>query len=140
MTRVGDNPLHNVRSPSFCAIFRNPSHVLLIVLRSTSSTAHAIVAGLSGAMVGPATQKGALLFIQKTSLQHAEMPRLGCKSRNCDRFAPLKTRGCDDEAEGDACEDEAEGVPCDCSRTRTTSRGVTVQVSTMNHDDETPST
>jgi hypothetical protein len=118
---VGDSPRHSVLGPSFCAIFRSPSHVLLMVLRSTSSTAHPRSAGFIGDMVGPATQKGALLFIQKTSLQHAEMPMLGGRSRNCVRVAPLKTRGCDEVA--------VETVSCDCRRTRTTSSGVTVGIS-----------
>jgi hypothetical protein len=126
MTKVGERPLQSVLGPSFCAIFRSPSHVLLIVLRSTSSTAHPISAGLSGDMVGPATQKGALLFIQKTSLQHADMPMFGGRSRNCVRVPPLKTRGCDRE-------EEAGTVSCDCRRTRTTSRGVTVGVSIWCH-------
>ena len=77
MTRVGDSPLQSVRGPSFWAILRRPSQVLFMVLRSTSSTAQLKSAGFMGAIVGPATQKGALLFIQKTSLQHEEMPRLG---------------------------------------------------------------
>ena len=118
MTNVGDKPLHSVRGPSFCAIFRSPSQVLLMVLRSTSSTAQTRSAGLIGAMVGPATHSGALLFIQKTSLQHAEIPRFGGTSRNCENGVPLNTRA-------------REGVEtwadsCDWRRTRTTSSGVTV--------------
>jgi hypothetical protein len=137
ITKVGESPLHSVLGPSFCAIFRNPSHVLFIVLRSTSSTAHPTSAGFSGDMVGPATQNGALLFIQKTSLQHADMPMFGGRSRNCVSVVPLKTRGCD--------EDDEETVSCDCRRTRTTSSGVTVKVSisilhgivTSNHGEDT---
>jgi hypothetical protein len=55
--------------------------VLLMVRRSTSSTAHA--AGLTGAMVGPATQYGDALFNQKTSLQQVDIPRFEGISRNC---------------------------------------------------------
>jgi hypothetical protein len=121
MTSVGESPLQRVLGPSFCAIFRNPSHVLLIVLRSTSSTAHdMLLAGLTGAMVGPATQKGALLFIQNTSLQHADIPMFGGISRNCVSVPPLKPRGCDEDALGT--------LSCDCNRTRTTSSGVTIHV------------
>lgn len=118
MTRVGDSPRHNVRGPSFCAIFRNPSHVLLMVLRSTSSTAQLRSAGLIGVMAGPATQKGALLFIQNTSLQQADIPMFGGTSRNRVSVEPLNPRG--------VCDDDFCGVSCDCRRTRTTSRGVTV--------------
>jgi len=82
MTNVGDRPRHKVEAPSFCAIFRRPSHVLLIVRLSTSSTAHDTAAGLMGAMVGPATQYGAVLLTQNTSLQQAVIPILGGKSRN----------------------------------------------------------
>jgi hypothetical protein len=51
------------------------------------------------------------------------MPMFGGKSRNCVSVAPLKTRGFDDD------DDVVETVSWDCSRTRTTSRGVTVHVS-----------
>jgi hypothetical protein len=85
MTKVGERPRHSVLGPSFRAIFRRPSKVLLIVVRSVSCTAHATLAGFTGATVGPATQYGVLLLIQKTSRQHAVMPRLGGRSRNCVR-------------------------------------------------------
>jgi hypothetical protein len=121
MTRVGERPLHSVRGPSFCAILRRPSHVLLIVLRSTSSTAHTASAGLRGVRVGPATQMGALWLIQKTSRQQVEIPRFGGRSRNCVSEEEVKARGGVGEAVG--------MWDWDCRRTRTTSRGVTVYVS-----------
>lgn len=120
MTRVGESPLHSVRSPSFCEILRRPSQVLLIVLRSTSSTAQVASAGFSGATVGPATQSGAELLDQKTSRQHVVIPRLGCKSRNWVSEPAVKV---EERRAG-----EAVGMwSCDCRRTRTTSSGVTGQ-------------
>src|SRR5690242_10180509 len=106
MTRVGDNPRHNVLGPSCCAIFLSPSQVLLMVLRSTSSTAQFKSAGLIVDMVGPATQKGALLFIQNTSRQQAEIPMFGGMSRNCISVEPLNPRR--------VCEYALCGVSCDC--------------------------
>lgn len=109
MTKVGERPLQSVGSPSCCEILRRPSHVLLIVLRSTSSTAQAASAGFRGATAGPATHSGAALLDQKTSLQHVVIPRLGCRSRNWVSDTAVTMGMC----------------ACDCRRTRTTSSGVT---------------
>jgi hypothetical protein len=81
ITKVGLSPRHRVRGPSFRAIFRSPSNVEVKVFRCVSSAAHAatdlfvVVSVIE--MLGAATQKLALLEIQKTSLQQADMPRFG---------------------------------------------------------------
>jgi hypothetical protein len=84
ITKVGLRPLHSVLGPSFLAIFRIPSNVLVKVLLCASSAAHAeaeVIPVLDmTVMLGvPATQYGALLLTQKTSRQQEDMPRLGGK-------------------------------------------------------------
>ena len=125
---VGERPRHSVVIPSFRAILRKPSTVELIVRFSTSATAQfsAAARSLREDDAGPvaadavreasATQYGALLFTQKTSLQQDVTPSSG------GRFA--KERGYGKVGLG---RDGAAAVVgcCDCSLTRTTSRGVT---------------
>ena len=64
-----------------------------------------------------ATQYEALLFTQKTSLQHVDMPRFGGKF----------VKACVDDVSEEGRGTGGEGVACDCDwrRTRTTSSGVT---------------
>ena len=65
-----------------------------------------------------AKQKGDALLTQKTSRQHAVTPRLGGRLEKGGNLVKLEAvKGCFEDGEGD----------CDCSRTRTTSRGVTAK-------------
>ena len=65
-----------------------------------------------------AKQKGDALLTQKTSRQHAVTPRLGGR---------LEKEGNLGRLEGVMGGFEDDGGDCDCSRTRTTSRGVTAK-------------
>ena len=63
-------------------------------------------------------QKGDVLLTQKTSRQHAVTPRLGGRLEKGGNLVRLEAvKGCFEDGEGD----------CDCSRTRTTSSGVTAK-------------
>lgn len=65
-----------------------------------------------------AKQKGDVFFTQKTSRQHAVTPILGGRlEKEGNLVRPEAVKGCFEDGEGD----------CDCSRTRTTSRGVTAK-------------
>ena len=127
ITSVGVRPRQREVSPSLRAIFRRPSSVDVIVLRRVSSTAQSVVErGERCEMLevaGDAMQNWALLFTQNTSLQHAVTPRFG------GRFEKEAGEG-DADLEAAAAArmpDEVEELGWDWSRTRTTSRGVTIQ-------------
>jgi len=127
--RVGDSPRHSVVIPSLRAILRKPSTVEFMVRFSTSATAQFSAAArlFSDEDAGPvvadaarepsATQYGALLFTQKTSLQQDVTPSSG------GRFANERGYGKVGFGRGGAA--AAVGC-CDCNLTRTTSSGVTV--------------
>lgn len=114
ITKVGDNPRHKEVTPSLRAIFRSPSNVELYDRFCVSSTAHsAPIAPILGA----AMQYSTLFVAKKTSLQHAVTPR----------FGGSVLKDCGEDAASLEIVESGDGVEgCDCSRTRTTSRGVTV--------------
>ena len=112
IARVGLSPLHSVNIPSFRAIFRNPSSVVVNVRLCVSSAAQseAIAAELSMVAAGEATQNWDWFCTQNTSRQQAVMPRFGGSSRKGGRRAEFSVYGVGVEA---------------WRRTRTTSKGVT---------------
>lgn len=89
MTRVGERPRQREPSPSFRAIFRNPSNVELNVFWRVSSIAQSAMgkeaeeedpcgkAAILGTEFSAAMQKEEVLLTQKTSRQHAVTPRFG---------------------------------------------------------------
>jgi hypothetical protein len=99
MTRVGLSPRHSVRGPSFLAIFRKPSKVLVNVLLCASSAAQACVEDVTAVfditviLGAPATQYGALLLTQKTSRQQEEMPKFGGRFANAGDMGRVEPRG-----------------------------------------------
>ncbi len=97
------------------------------VLRRVSAAAQEVAVLVVGAEVasrlvlaGPSMQNSALLLTQKTSRQQAVTPRLGGRL--------LKVAGAWEVAIERIVE-RGEGAGWDCSRTRTTSRGVTRTIS-----------
>src|SRR3569833_2312573 len=123
MAREGDRPRHDVVKPSLRAIFLSPSSVELKVRCCGCSTAQS-VAPAGGTPIPPilvpATQYSALLFIKKTSRQHAVTPRLDGRKV----FGAVAASFC--KSAGSLWKSGPARVICwDCKRTRTTSSGVT---------------
>lgn len=122
ISSVGERPRQSVVTPSLRAIFLSPSIVELMVLLWASSTAQS-TAGPEAAAVGdrdPALwatrQYSTLLVEKKTSRQQAVTPRFAGPA--FERVFVVRA----------SLEKSIFGgwtTDCDCSRTRTTSRGVT---------------
>lgn len=117
MSRVGLRPRHSDRDPSCRDILRSPSRVDVNVLRCVSSAAQsdARAAGewlMLGARFCPTMQNWALSPTQNTSRQHDVTPIFGGSSLKALELARKR--------------DVFTAGVCDWSRTRTTSRGVTV--------------
>lgn len=90
ITKVGERPRQRELSPSFRAIFRNPSNVELNVLWRVPSTAQSAIgidaaedgcekAAVAGTEFSATMQTEEVLLTQKTSRQHAVTPRFGGK-------------------------------------------------------------
>ena len=141
ITSVGDRPRHRLVRPSYRAIFTIPSQVPVNCLREDCSIGHASGSADSGEGEAEkdefgedaATQSSALLLIQNTSRQHAVTPSSGDSLASVDwnSNGPSGSLCGRSEVEDDVVDDgvsvggETAPVCCACSRTRTTSSGVT---------------
>ena len=132
MSRVGERPRQRLAVPSYFAIFTNPSQVPVKLRRDVSSIAQASVKAVDVELEGEAIQNSALLGFQKTSRQQAVTPvSVGSRAQvdwNCGGTSLCARRDVSGIFVGvvgavdvfDSC------VGWDCSRTRTTSRGVAI--------------
>ena len=132
MSRVGESPRQRLAVPSYLAIFTSPSQVPVKLRRDVSSIAQASAKAVDVEFEGEAMQNSALFGFQNTSRQQAVTPvSVGRRAQvdwNCGGTSLCARRDVSGIFVGVVgAVDVPEGcVGWDCSRTRTTSRGVTI--------------